>query len=249
MGQLDGKAILITGATSGLGAEFARALAGEGATVVITGRRADRLEKLAGEIAASGGVAHAHALDVTDMASIAACVSFAWDATGGLWGLVNNSGVARVADAQDTPEADYDLQMDTNVKGAFFMAGAVARRMIDAGQGGRIVNIASIAAFRALAKNAVYCMSKAAVAHMTTCMAREWARHDINVNAICPGYIKTEINAGFFDSPAGEDFIRRFPRRRLGEPGDLTGLLTYLMSDAARIVTGALIPLDDAQSL
>lgn len=247
--DLSGKVVFVTGATSGLGRQFALALADAGAAVAVAGRRRERLDALVAEIEGKGGRAHAVALDVTDLSAHAGAIAEAEDALGPLWALVNNSGVSNTRGVLDQTAEDYDFIMNTNVKAAYFLSQAAARGMIERG-GGRIVNIASIGAFKPLGYTSIYCMSKAAVAHMTRCMALEWARHNVNVNAICPGYIRTELNDEFFSSPAGEKMISRLPRRRLGETTDLNGLLLLLVSDAeSRFITGSLMTADDGQSL
>jgi NAD(P)-dependent dehydrogenase (short-subunit alcohol dehydrogenase family) len=233
---------LITGATSGLGARFAEVLAAHGAEVVVTGRRVDRLKALCDKI---GPKARAIALDVTNAQSIAACLAEA----GPIDVLVNNAGLNVQARAVDVQEADYDLIMNTNVKGAFMMAQAVGKQMIARKMGGRIVNVASIGAFKALPGLTVYSMSKAAVAMMTQGLAREWARHEINVNALCPGFILTEINQAWFDTEGGQQQIKGFPRRRVGEAKDLDGALLLLASKESRFITGSLFTLDDGQLL
>ncbi|MDA5194059.1 SDR family NAD(P)-dependent oxidoreductase [Govanella unica] len=247
--DLSGKTAFVTGATSGLGRQFARVLSAAGAAVVISGRRMDRLEALAAEIRAAGGRAHPLQLDMMDVASFPAAIEAAEQALGPIWILVNNSGVAVNKSILDHTEEDYDGLMDTNVKGVYFLAQAAARSMIAKGDGGRIINIASIGALKVLGGTSVYCVSKAAVAHMTKCMALEWARFDINVNAICPGYIRTEMNDAFFNSPAGEKLINRFPRRRLGKEDDLDGLLLLLASRESSYITGAVMTADDGQVL
>ena len=247
--DLTGKASLITGATGGLGRQFALALARAGADVVVTGRRAELLDSLVNEIGAAGGRAHALSLDVTDMAAIEQAVGRAEELAGPLWCLVNNSGVARTKPADAFDEADYDFVMDVNAKGAFFVAQAVGKRMIARGAGGRIINIASIGALQPLGQNTLYCMSKAALAQMTRCMARDWARHHICVNAICPGYIRTEMNAAFFDSDKGHQLYQSWPRRRVGKDTDLNGLLLLLASDQSDFMTGSVILADDGQTL
>lgn len=233
---------LITGATSGLGARFAQVLAAHGAEVIVTGRRTDRLSELCKQI---GPKARAIALDVTDPESIAACVADA----GSIDILVNNAGLNVQARAVDVLDADYDLIMNTNVKGAFMMAQAAGKQMIARGKGGRIVNVASIGAFKALPGLTVYSMSKAAVAMMTQGLAREWARHQINVNALCPGFILTEINQAWFDTEGGQKQVAGFPRRRVGEPKDLDAALLMLASKENRFMTGSLVTLDDGQLL
>jgi NAD(P)-dependent dehydrogenase (short-subunit alcohol dehydrogenase family) len=247
--DLTGETALVTGATSGFGVRFAHVLSEAGATVVITGRRVGRLAEVQRAITAKGGVAHAVPLDVTSVASIRECVAAAEGVAGPISILVNNAGVSIQASAAQLGEADYDAIMDTNVKGAFFMAQLVGSRMIERGGTGRIVNISSIGAEKALPGLVAYCTSKAAVAMMTKGLAREWARHHIAVNAICPGYIKTELNDTWFESEAGKQQVAKFPRRRLGTEEGLDATLLLLCSPHARFITGALFTVDDGQLL
>ncbi|PKQ05524.1 MAG: short-chain dehydrogenase [Alphaproteobacteria bacterium HGW-Alphaproteobacteria-12] len=247
--DLTGKVALVTGATSGLGRRFALILAKAGAKMVITGRRADRLDTLKGEIEAIGADAAAIALDVTDTASIAACMVEAEATLGPLDILINNAGMNVQALPANITTEDYDAMFDTNVRGAFFMAQAAGKSMIERGQGGRIVNIASIGAHSVLPGLTIYCMTKAAVGMMTQSLAREWARYQINVNAICPGFIETEINSEWFQSEGGRKQIKAWPRRRLGMEEDLDGTLLLLASGHGRFITGSLFTIDDGQSL
>jgi len=244
-GRLDGKTAFITGASSGFGRQFACALANAGAAVAVAARRVDRIEALAAEIRDGGGQATAVAMDVTDLSSIDAAVAAAEDRLGPISVLINNAGVSAQKPIAEMSEEDYDFVMDTNTKGAYFVAQNVARRMIERGEGGRIINIASAGALKVLNQLSVYCMSKAAMAHMTRTMALEWARYDINVNAICPGYIETEMNAHVWKSEPGQRLIRTFPRRRLGNITDLDGMVLLLSSDGGRFINGTVIPIDD----
>jgi NAD(P)-dependent dehydrogenase (short-subunit alcohol dehydrogenase family) len=243
--RLDGKTALVTGASSGLGDRFARLLAGAGAAVAVAARRLDRLDELVGAIGQSGGRAHALAMDVTDVASIRAGVAAAEAALGPIDVLVNNSGVSVTARIGDIEESDYDSVMDTNLKGAFFVAQAVGRSMIAAKRPGRIINIASAAGLKPLGQISVYSMSKAGVIHMTRSMALEWGRYDINVNALCPGYIETEINRDYWNTDGGRKLVSMLPRRRVGKPEDLDGLILLLASDRSGFVNGAVIAADD----
>jgi NAD(P)-dependent dehydrogenase (short-subunit alcohol dehydrogenase family) len=247
--RLDGKTALVTGASSGLGWRFATTLAAAGARVALAARRTERLETLKAEIERTGGRAHALALDVTDVASVRAGVAAAEAALGPLDILVNNSGVSVTKRAGEIEEADYDYVMDTNARGAFFVAQAAGRAMIAAKRPGRIVNIASAAGLRVLGQLSVYCMSKAAVIHMTRALALEWGRYGINVNALCPGYIETEINRDYWQTDAGRKLVGMLPRRRVGKPEDLDGLLLLLASDQSGFVNGAAIAADDGLSL
>jgi NAD(P)-dependent dehydrogenase (short-subunit alcohol dehydrogenase family) len=243
--RLDGKHALITGASSGLGWRFATTLAAAGARVSIAARRTDRLEALRAEIERAGGRAHALAMDVTDVASVRAGVAAAQAALGALDVLVNNSGVSVTKRAGEVEEADYDFVMDTNAKGAFFVAQAAGNAMIAAKRPGRIINIASAAGLRVLGQLSVYCMSKAAVIHLTRALALEWGRYGINVNALCPGYIETEINREYWDTDRGRKLVAMLPRRRVGKPEDLDGLLVLLASEHSGFVNGAVIAADD----
>ncbi len=247
--DLTGEVALVTGATSGLGLHFTDVLSAAGATVVVTGRRVARLEALAQRLCAAGGVAHAVALDVTSLASMRRCVDAAERAAGPVTILVNNAGISVQASARELPEEAWDAIMDTNVKGPFFMSQLVGSRMIERGTAGRIVNIASIGAHKPLPGLVAYCASKAAVAMMTQGLAREWARHGIAVNALCPGYVKTELNDTWFASAGGQKQIAGFPRRRLGTAASLDAPLLLLCSRHAEFVTGSLVTIDDGQLL
>ena len=243
--DLSGKVALITGASSGLGARFAKVLASAGATVALAARRVERLKELRAEIDADGGEAHVYQLDVTDLASVRGCIARVEQDFKKIDILVNNSGVSATARITDTTEEDYDFVMNTNAKGAFFVAQQTAKVMIAQKTAGRIINIASVAGMKVMSQLSVYCMSKAAVVHMTRAMALEWGRHGINVNAICPGYIVTEINAAHFETEAGQKLVSLLPRRRAGKPEDLDGILMLLASDESRFVNGTAITADD----
>ena len=247
--DLTGRTALVTGATSGLGRRFARVLADAGARVAIAGRRVERLATLKAELEANGRASAAVPLDVTDASAIARAFDAAESALGPVDILVNNAGMNVQAAAVDIGAAEFDSVIDTNLRGPFLLATEAARRMIARGQGGRIINVASIGAFRVLPGLTAYCASKAGLAMMTQCLAREWARQGINVNAICPGYIETELNSDWFTSESGQKQIKSFPRRRLAQEQDLDGILLLLASEASRAITGALMTVDDAQSL
>ncbi len=245
--KLDGKVALVTGASSGLGQQAALALAGAGAKVAVTARRVDRLEALAAQINGAGGQAIPFALDVRDTAAIDGVVGAVEAAMGPINILVNNAGVSVVKRPEDFTTEDYDYVQETNVKGPFFLAQAVGRGMIKRGQGGKIINISSMMALRVIGKLALYAMSKAAIGQMTRQLALEWARHDIQVNAICPGYIETEMNVDLWQTPAGRGMIEAMPRRRIGTPEVMDGLLLLLASGQSDYMTGTLIPVDDGQ--
>ncbi len=251
--DLSGRVALVTGASSGLGAHFARTLSQAGAAVVIAARREERLKSLRAEIEAEGGVAHVVTLDVTDPQSIAAAVAHAETEMGAIDILINNSGVSTTQRLAEVTAEDFDYVMDTNCRGAFFVAQAVAKRMMARSRGaapgtftgGRIVNIASVAGLRVLSQIGVYSMSKAAVIHMTRAMALEWGRYGINVNALCPGYIDTEINHHHWETEAGQKLVQMLPRKRLGEPKDLDAALMMLCANESRFINGAVLTADD----
>ncbi len=251
--DLSGRVAFVTGASSGLGEQFARTLAAAGAGVVLAARRVERLKTLRAEIESQGGDAHVVALDVTDPDSIKAAVAHAETEMGAIDILVNNSGVSSTQKLTDVKPEDFDFVMGTNTRGAFFMAQEVAKRMIARSKGeapgtftgGRIVNVASMAGLRVLSQIGVYCMSKAAVIHMTKAMALEWGRFGINVNAICPGYIDTEINHHHWQTEAGQKLVQMLPRKRVGKPQDLDAVLMMLCANQSHFVNGAVIAADD----
>jgi len=254
--DLSGRVALVTGASSGLGAQFARTLARAGAGVVLASRRTDKLKALRAEIEAAGGNAHVVAMDVTQRESIQAAVAHAETEMGSIDILVNNSGVSTTQRIQDVTEEDYDFVMGTNVRGAFFVAQEVGKRMLARAKGaapgsftgGRIINIASMAGLKVLPQIGVYC-SKAAVVHMTKAFAVEWGKFGINVNAICPGYIDTEINHHHWQTEQGQKLISMLPRKRVGEPKDLDAVLMLLASDEGHFINGAVIAADDGFAL
>jgi NAD(P)-dependent dehydrogenase (short-subunit alcohol dehydrogenase family) len=247
--DLSGEVALVTGATSGFGRHFAAILSAAGATVVLTGRRVERLGAVREQLVAAGGIAYAVALDVTSLDSLRACVAEAERLAGPITILVNNAGISIQSSAVTLGEADWDAIMDTNVKGTFFMAQLVGARMIERGIHGRIVNVASIGAMKALPGLVAYSTSKAAVAMLTQGLAREWARHHVAVNAICPGYVQTELNDTWFASEPGRKQIAGFPRRRLGAEAGLDATLLLLCSRHAEFITGSLFTVDDGQLL
>jgi NAD(P)-dependent dehydrogenase (short-subunit alcohol dehydrogenase family) len=255
--DLSGRVALVTGASSGLGAQFAKTLARAGAAVVLASRRMERLKDLRALIEGEGGDAHVVQLDVTDTVSIKAAVAHAETEMGSIDILINNSGVSSMQRLQDVREEDYDEVLNTNVKGAFFMAQEVGKRMLARANGaapgtyigGRIVNIASVAGLRAMSQIGVYSMSKAAVIHMTRAMALEWGKHGINVNVICPGYIDTEINHSYWATEPGQKLTQMLPRKRVGKPEDLDTALLMLCAAQSHFINGAVISADDGFNL
>ena len=254
--DLSGRVALITGASSGLGKQFALTLAQAGAAVVLAGRRVELLKTLRSEIEAEGGDAHVVGLDVTDLASIRSAVAHAETEVGPIDILINNSGVSTTERLIDVTEDSYDFVFDTNTRGSFFVAQEVAKRMLARAKGsapgtytgGRIVNIASAAGLRTLPQIGVYCMSKAAVIHMTKVMAAEWGRFGITTNAVCPGYIDTEINHHHWTTESGQKLVNMLPRKRVGSPKDLDALVVMLCSAQSDFVNGAVISADDGMA-
>ncbi|HEU5294466.1 MAG TPA: SDR family oxidoreductase [Burkholderiaceae bacterium] len=255
--DLSGRVALVTGASSGLGAQFARTLSGAGAAVVLAARRVERLKTLRAELEAAGGDAHVVAMDVTDHHGIKAAVAHAETECGAIDILVNNAGVGTTQHLTEVAPEDYDFIMNTNARGAFFVAQEVAKRMIARAKGtapgtytgGRIVNVASVAGLRVGARIGVYCMSKAAVVHMTRAMALEWGRFGINVNALCPGYIDTEINHHQWQGESGQKVIGTLPRKRVGAPEDLDTALMMLCANESHFINGAVLAADDGFGL
>jgi NAD(P)-dependent dehydrogenase (short-subunit alcohol dehydrogenase family) len=236
-----GKSAIVTGASSGLGAHFARVLAGAGAMVGLLARRKDLLDALAAEL---GKGAVAIACDVTDAASVERAMAEAWDQLGGIDIVVNNAGMTSGDSGLELDEATWDAIVDTNLKSAWLVAKAAATRMIEAKRGGAIVNIASILGLRVAGRALPYAASKAGLIQLTEALALEWARHGIRVNALAPGYIRTDLNSDFFASPAGEAMIKRIPARRLGELQDLDAPFLLLCSEASRFMTGSTVVAD-----
>lgn len=244
MFDLSGERALVTGASSGLGWAFAKVLAKAGAEVIVAARRIERLNALVDEIKAEGGKALAVVMDVTDSASVASAFVAIASTGDPATILVNNSGLSREDWLASMSEEDWDLVMDTNLKGVWRVAKAAANAMMDAKLSGSIINIASITAYRPSQTIGAYATSKAGVVHLTHSMALEWARFDIRVNAIAPGYFETDINSDFMNSTAGAAMIKRVPMRRLGNIEELSGPLLLLASKASTYMTGSVITVD-----
>jgi 3-oxoacyl-[acyl-carrier protein] reductase len=242
--DLSGRTALVTGASQGLGRRFAQVLAGHGAAVGLAARQLDKLALLEREIVGMGGRARSVALDVTDQAGIERAIATIENALGPIDVLINNAGVAVSKGVLEQTESDWEKVVGTNLKGAFFVAQTVAKRMVERG-GGTIVNIASVLALDVIGHLAPYAAAKGGLWQLTRTMALELARHDVRVNALAPGYIVTEINREFLESgPAGERIRQRIPQRRFGTPEDLDGALLLLASDASRYMTGGIIVVD-----
>ena len=247
MFSLKGRVALVTGASSGLGTQFARALADNGAAVALVARRADRLLDLQQAIEGAGGRAIAIEADVTDRAAMARAFDAAEKAFGTVTILVNNAGVAHGARAVDMPPEEWRRVLSTNLDAVFFWAQEAARRMLAAKAPGAIVNIASVLGL-AVARGAVaYATAKAGVVQVTKALAVELAFKGVRVNAIAPGWFVTEMNDDYLMSEAGAAIKREIPMGRFGKDGDLDGALLLLVSDAGSYITGATIVVDGGQ--
>jgi len=244
--SLDGRHALVTGGGTGLGRAFAHALAGAGARLTLCGRRIEPLEATAAELRAQGARVDCLPMDVADAASVErvfAALAQPLDV------LVNNAGAAADRLLLETDEADWDRVHDANLKGAWLVARAAARSIIARSSPGSIVNIASVLGSAVQKGTGPYAAAKAGLLHLTRAMALEWARHDIRVNAIAPGYYRTDMAADFLDSEAGLRLQKRIPQRRLGAPEELAGALLLLASPASSYMTGSVITVDGGLSL
>lgn len=251
--SLTGRTALITGASSGLGAHFATLFARAGARVVLGARRLERTRQLADQLNEAGWQAVAVPLDVTSEASIISAYDAAEQAFGVVDTIIANAGTTAAGRSTTVPAEGMRSVVDTNFSGVFLTAREGARRLIAAGnrerERGRVLLIGSITAHLTAQGDAAYAATKAAVAHLGRTFAREWVRQGINVNVLQPGYIRTEITGDWFDTEGGAAQIQGFHRRRLLGADALDDLMLYLSSDASRFVTGAVIDVDDGQSL
>lgn len=236
--------ILITGASQGLGRQFARVFSAHGAAVVLAARQTVKLKSLEDEIRERGGRAVAVQMDVTDTASIRKAVDSAEAALGPVSVLINNAGIAIEKLAVDQTEADWSSVIDTNLKGAYFVATEMARRMIARKQEGNIVNIASVLGSGVMKFLSPYAISKAGIIQATRVMALELASNRIRVNALAPGYIDTDMNRDFWSNPSGAKLTKRIPQRRVGAESDLDGAIMLLASKASRYMTGSVVTVD-----
>ena len=250
---LTGQVAFVTGASGGLGLRFARILSEAGAAVALAARRIDRLEAEAEGLRSAGGKAVAVTLDVSDPAAIGPALDEAEAALGPISIMINNAGIGGRGLALDVSVEVWDETYAVNVRGVFFGAREAARRMIASGVAARgdarIINISSIGAHTVLPGLSAYTSSKAAVAMMTRALAREWARPGIAVNALCPGFIETDLNSDWFQTDAGQKQMNAFPRRRLMAEDGLDDALLMLAGPTARAITGSVITLDDGQTL
>jgi NAD(P)-dependent dehydrogenase (short-subunit alcohol dehydrogenase family) len=226
-----GKVALVTGASSGLGENFARTLAAAGATVVAAARRADRLDALVSGIVKDGGKAVAVPLDVSDRGSVQRALAEAAKLAGVPDIVVNNAGIAKTSPSLDLSEEEWREVLNTNLDGVWRVTQESARAMVGAGKGGSIINIASVLGLRVATSLLAYATAKAGVVQ-------------IRVNAIAPGYIETDMNRDFFKTEAGQATVKRVPQRRIGQPSDLDGALLLLASEASSYMTGSILVVD-----
>lgn len=242
--SLSDKVALVTGASSGLGEHFAHVLAEAGATVVVAARRRDKLDKLVEEIVQQGGKAYAISMDVTDPESVEAAFDEIEQSAGVVQVLVNNAGVAPAARFLNTDEASWEVIVETNLRAVWRITRLASSRMVAAGIPGSIINISSILGVQPGLDNSLYGTAKAGVIQLTKSAAMELWRKNIRVNALCPGYFKTELNQDFFQSEKGQQYIARIPPRRLGKMEELNMPLLMLASDAGSFITGVALPVD-----
>lgn len=243
--RLDGRRALITGASGGLGLHFANVLAAAGAEVILAARRVDKLQHEAERLRGAGAKAHCVAMDVVDAASVREAFDDAEKVAGGrLDIIVNNAGISGRSFFLNVDEEEWDSVVDTNLKGAYLVAREASKRLVEAQQGGSIINIASILGLRVTGAVSPYCASKGGLIQLTKAMALELARNKIRVNAIAPGYISTDMNSDFWETDQGKKMLARIPQRRLGSPAELDGPLLLLASEAGSYMTGAVIEVD-----
>lgn len=238
--SVEGKRFLVSGASSGIGAHLSVALANRGAVIAAAARRRESLDALADRHERITAVP----LDVTSSSSVSAAVDRAAHVLGGLDGVINNAGIAWGGRAIDMTDDDWTRVIDTNLSGAFRLAQAAAKMMAETSQGGAILNTASILGLGTGAGVAAYAASKAGVVHLTRSLALEWARHNIRVNAIAPGYFPTEINRTYLESAAGQSLLGSIPMRRFGRLDDLVGPVELLLGDGGAYITGVTLPID-----
>ena len=247
--SLAGKTALVTGASSGLGRQFATTLAAAGATVVAAARRRDKLDQLVQDVTKTGGKIIAVTMDVTSLDSIKKAYDEAEAEVGLIDVIVSNAGVADTKAFLDIEDSDWNFTMDTNLTGVMRVVQEGCKRLVKAGRSGSVITISSLLGLAVQSRQTSYATSKAAVIHMTKSMASELIRHNIRVNTIAPGYFGTEMNADFFASDHGKAYLKTLPSRRLGELSELDGPLLLLASEASSFMTGTTLVVDGGHLL
>lgn len=239
--DLSGKVAVVTGGATGIGKGIAEGLAEAGANIVIGSRRLEKCKEACQEIGQKTGAQTLPlACDVTDSEAIKSFVVNIVSAMGQIDILVNNSGVEPVKSILEMDEADWDITLNTNLKGIFTLSKEVVKKMIDRGAGGKIINVASIAGIVAGPSMSAYCASKGGCIQLTKVMALEWVKYNIQVNSICPGYFETPMVSEFVASEMGKKFIKNeLPMRRVGQVNEIKGVAILLASQASSYITGA----------
>ncbi|MBF0278024.1 MAG: SDR family oxidoreductase [SAR324 cluster bacterium] len=240
--RLEGKRVLVTGASSGLGAHFAEILSAAGAELVLTARRLDKLEEIKNKIHSAGGTATAIQMDVCSEESVVR----SFQETGPLDVVINNAGISIIGSVDEMSESEWDQVIDTNLKGVWLVSKAAIKAWKTVNKSGNLINIASIAGIRPSNQLPPYIASKGAVIQLTKSIALDCARFNIRCNALCPGYIETDMNRTFLNSEAGHRQIKRIPFRRTGQLSELDGPLLLLASDASSYMSGSILVVDGA---
>ena len=248
--DLNGKVAVVTGGTKGLGYGIVMVFAYHGAKVVITSRHQEDCDVVAAEVAAMGGEAMGIKADVQNVEEIQNLVDRTVEKYGRLDIMVNNAGVAVTRRLTDMTEADYERVIDSNLKSVYFGAQIAAKQMIAQGEGGKIINMCSIGGIKGNNQLSIYGASKAGAINLTKSMAWEWGRDGINVNAICPGYVKTDLNAEQLENPQFKDkVLKGIPLRRFGTVQEIAALTLFLASDCCNMLTGEYIVADMGATL
>jgi NAD(P)-dependent dehydrogenase (short-subunit alcohol dehydrogenase family) len=246
--DLSGKTALVTGGGTGLGRQFAQTLAAAGATLILAGRRLEPLEQCAEQIRSAGGVAHCVPLDVSSARTVESAFQ-TLERIGTVDVLVNNAGIAGIGSLLEVSEDTWDAVLDINLKGAWLVARATVRQLIQRGMPGAIINVASVLGSAVQKGTAGYPAAKAALVHLTRQMALEWAKHGIRVNALAPGYFMSDLSGEYLASDSGKAMVKRTPMRRVGDPAELAGALLLLASGASSYMTGSVITVDGGLSV